>query len=295
MLSVRVYGDAAEFYERVKGYLLAREAEHNLILGLVGGIAAGLTPQYVDPFMAAVEADGAVVSVAMRTPPHNLVLSEGHTAESIAALVPVLRTRYGEMAGVSGPPAAAAELARQWQAVSGQAYSRFMAQRIYRLSHVTAPDGVAGHMRPAEAADRDLLVEWLHGFHVDAGMPGAMPSREETAEAADRYLSRRGRALEIWVDGAPVSTAGYGGYTEHGVRIGPVYTPPEYRRRGYASACVAALSQRLLDEGRTFCFLYTDLANPTSNHVYQAIGYEPVSDVDMLSFEMSPGDQPVLE
>jgi predicted GNAT family acetyltransferase len=65
------------------------------------------------------------------------------------------------------------------------------------------------------------------------------------------------------------------------VRIGPVYTPPEARNRGYASALVAAISQAQLDAGRRFCFLFTDLANPTANHIYQAIGYEPVRDVDM--------------
>jgi predicted GNAT family acetyltransferase len=81
-----------------------------------------------------------------------------------------------------------------------------------------------------------------------------------------------------------VSWAGAGGRTPHGTRIGPVYTPPEHRRRGYAGALVAATSQAQLDEGLEFCFLFTDLANPTSNHVYQAIGYEPVTDIDVYVF-----------
>ncbi len=72
----------------------------------------------------------------------------------------------------------------------------------------------------------------------------------------------------------------HGSPTPSGIRIGPVYTPPADRRQGYASALVAAASQTLLDQGRRFCLLFTDLANPTSNHVYQAIGYEPVTDVD---------------
>ena len=72
--------------------------------------------------------------------------------------------------------------------------------------------------------------------------------------------------------------AGFGGRTPNGARVGPVYTPPEFRRRGYASAVVAGVSRRLLDEGRRYCFLYTDLANPTSNRIYQDIGYEPACD-----------------
>jgi predicted GNAT family acetyltransferase len=90
--------------------------------------------------------------------------------------------------------------------------------------------------------------------------------------------------LVFWEDGETVSFAGYGGLTPNGIRIGPVYTPPELRGRGYGSALTAALTQQLLDGGRRFCFLFTDLANPTSNSIYQRIGYRPVSDVDAWAF-----------
>jgi predicted GNAT family acetyltransferase len=84
--------------------------------------------------------------------------------------------------------------------------------------------------------------------------------------------------LYVWDDNRIVSYAGFGGPTPHGIRIGPVYTPPEYRQHGYASACVAGMSQLILKAGRQFCFLFTDLRNPTSNHIYQVIGYQPVCD-----------------
>src|SRR5262249_39695999 len=112
-------------------------------------------------------------------------------------------------------------------------------------------------------------------------------SREDAERDVDFRLNRDSNlgGLRLWWDGSkPVSFAGYGGLTPHGIRIGPVYTPPELRGRGYASACVAALSQEMLDRGRTFCSLFTDLSNPTSNHIYQAIGYEPVIDVDLYRF-----------
>jgi predicted GNAT family acetyltransferase len=96
---------------------------------------------------------------------------------------------------------------------------------------------------------------------------------------------RNSRHLVLWeVEGTPVSMAGYSGSTPNGIRVAPVYTPPENRGKGFAGACVAALSQKLLDDGRKFCFLYTDLANPTSNHIYQTIGYEPVADATVYSF-----------
>ena len=90
----------------------------------------------------------------------------------------------------------------------------------------------------------------------------------------------------IWEDGGePVSMSGYGGRTPNGIRIGPVYTPPEHRGRGYATSLVAEQSARLLREGRMFCFLYTDLANPTPNAIYERIGYARVCDSRQIAFE----------
>lgn len=91
----------------------------------------------------------------------------------------------------------------------------------------------------------------------------------------------------MWEDREAVSLCGVGGLTPNGIRIGPVYTPPSAGRRGYASALVAEASQLQLDAGRRFCFLHTDLANPTANHIYQAIRYEPVRDVDEYRFEVA--------
>ena len=93
-------------------------------------------------------------------------------------------------------------------------------------------------------------------------------------------------ALWLWEgEGEPVTLVGAGGDTPNGIRIGPVYTPPPHRGRGYASNLTAAVSQTLLDEGRRFCFLYTNLANGTANRIYQAIGYEPVTDAVMIRFD----------
>jgi predicted GNAT family acetyltransferase len=102
---------------------------------------------------------------------------------------------------------------------------------------------------------------------------------------ADRFIAGvGGRALYLWDDGGPVSMTMAAAVTPHGSRIGAVYTPPELRGRGYASALVAAVSQAQLDTGRAFCFLFTDLANPTSNKIYRHLGYEAVCDVDEYRF-----------
>jgi predicted GNAT family acetyltransferase len=117
-------------------------------------------------------------------------------------------------------------------------------------------------------------------------LPEDAPGRD-----AERTVDARLRAgvggFTIWEDGGPVSLAGWGGRTPNSVRIGPVYTPPEQRRRGYGSAVTAAVTAEQLAVGRTFCFLYTDLANPTSNKIYTEIGYELVCDSIDYAFEAS--------
>jgi len=129
---------------------------------------------------------------------------------------------------------------------------------------------------------RNLIVEWLVAF-VDEAFAGE--ELFDAGEAAGRWIAGHGRTMWLWVDeGRVVSMSEVSGRTPNGVRIGPVYTPTEDRNRGYASNLVAEAAQGELDDGRQFVFLFTDLANPTSNHIYQAIGFEPVSDVDRHVF-----------
>ena len=120
---------------------------------------------------------------------------------------------------------------------------------------------------------------------MDAFVEEALP--EAPPEDSSRWLERRAADPDsdtvIWEDGKPVSMGGYGGLTPNGIRVGPIYTPPELRRRGYGTALTAAITRMLLEGGRRFCFLFTDLANPTSNSIYQRIGYRPVTDVDQLA------------
>jgi len=174
--------------------------------------------------------------------------------------------------------ATAAAFTDAWSRLGGPRFELARSERIYRLDTVRAPAHLSGSMRTATEDDFDLALEWLQAFATDTGEP----TNSDPAGSARRFIPARPgtRALMLWeVDGQPVSMAGYTGPTPHGMRISAVYTPPNLRKRGYASACVATLSQHLLDEGRQFCFLFTDLANPTSNHIYQQIGYEPVCDV----------------
>jgi predicted GNAT family acetyltransferase len=271
------------FLAHAASFLLAREAEHNLILGIAAELERDLFMYGSQPYMATVEDGGRVVAAALMTPPHNLLLSHIADEGALAAIDADL-ARFERMpAGVIADVDHARAFAEIWCTPRGLRYRRTTAERVFQLTSVRLPRPVPGRMREATHADRALLVAWIGAFHAEA--LSATIDFNAAEKAADRWLASPARTLYLWDDGAPVSMAGVAGPTPHGIRIGAVYTPPAHRRRGYASALVAAVSQRQLDMGRSFCFLYTDLSNPTSNHIYQEIGYAPVVDVDEIRFE----------
>jgi predicted GNAT family acetyltransferase len=161
-----------------------------------------------------------------------------------------------------------------------------LSERIYRVdaSTLSVPKGVTGAMRAATVADREQLIAWWILF-VDEALSDRPEERAGAERAVDARLHSKTSGIALFVvDDKPVSLAGFAGPTPHGIRIGPVYTPKALRGHGYASALTASLSKQLLDEGRKFCFLFTDLSNPTSNKIYTNIGYREVADVDQISF-----------
>ena len=278
-MRIERHGDVSGFFRRVERFLAAREAQHNLMLGFREALerdSHAFGPD--DPLLVALVEDGEVVAAATQTPPFNLVLSEMDDLAWVDALADDLAG--APLPGVVGPKAAAAQFAGRWAARTGLVPSVQVEERIYEATAIAPPVGVHGAARPYTPDDRRLVLEWIQAF-FDEATPGSAESQ------ADAFLRRRdARAdlgLRLWEDGEPVSLAGFGSPTPNGMRVGPVYTPPPRRGRGYASALTAAVSQELLAE-RRFCFLFTDLANPTSNSIYQRIGYRPVSDVTMWSF-----------
>ena len=282
--TVQGHPSVDEFMAAAGGFLEAREAEHNLLFGIASTIRS--TPELFadDPprFATVTDGGGRIVAATLRTPPHNQVLSAIDDLEAVDALVHALRD--DPLPGVLGPTVAAAHFAAGWTAATGRTAHVEVAERTFRLKRVVPPDRPApGTWRLAEPRDRDLLMRWVVDFMAEAA-PGD-PPLPDPAGAADRWITRRGRRAYLWEDGGKVvSLVGAGGETPHGIRIGPVYTPPAHRGRGYASSLTAAASADQLAAGRRFCFLFTDLANPTSNKIYQAIGYEPVCDIDQYRF-----------
>jgi uncharacterized protein len=283
-LVVRVirFKSAKDFYERAEGFLIEHETCRSLTLGIVGQLISSPGLYRERPYLATIEYRGNVLAAAYMTPPHNPVLSLGFTPESVLLLAEDLRRSCPELPGVLGPVDAARYFAKAWQELTGQPHLKKRAQRIHWLERVILVAGVPGRLRRATGADRELLTEWFVAFAAEALGENVNP--QAAGRFVDAYLGTEGMGLYLWEDGRPVSIAGRSRPTPNGVTVNYVYTPPEHRNKGYASACVAALSQLLMDEGYRYCFLFTDLANPTSNKIYKAIGYQPVCDVDEYEF-----------
>ena len=280
MGAIRFFDDVQSFREHVTPFLIACEAEHNLLFGLSDTIARDPS-RYPEHILVTVEAPD-VAAVALMTPPHNLVLSQS-SRPHVETLADGLADAAIAVAGVSGPSDDARHFAEQWTARTGSTAAIKQNQRIYKLERVQEPADVSGAMRAAAPDERPLLHAWLDAFNREAA--GEVRDPASIDRTLDWYFGGDGRGLHLWIDGGePVSMAGHTGPTPNGIRIGPVYTPPERRARGYASAVTAAASRQQLDDGRRFCFLFTDLANPTSNSIYQKIGYEPVCDVSVYTF-----------
>lgn len=293
MVKIRRVDSVDGFVAAAGEFLVAREAEHNLILGICSGLQAlaapdGPTGDATPMFIVASSGD-RVVLAAVRTPPYNLVLSEVDEAggaaalETLEALADALTGEH--LPGVLGPAEHVGTFAARWCAANGRQPRLAMSERIMRLTAVRPPWPTPGQIRRADPADRPIVVAWFEAFGREA-LPDASPTDMEAL--VDRRMADDG--VFLWDRGGPVSMTGVGSRTPNGIRIGPVYTPPQHRGHGYASACVAAVSQAQIDAGRHLVCLYTDLANRTSNHIYQEIGFEPVRDVDAWRFEtLIPG------
>jgi uncharacterized protein len=277
-MKIEHFDDTGHYYQTVKDYLLQQEAAHCLMLGLCS--SKSRLEQSEQPYLTVATQNELICSTAMRTPPQQLILSKSNSEEAIRAIALDIVANNMSLPGLISLKSEAMVFARLWQSLTGQSYRLNRAQRIYQLETVKVINYADGHLRQATQSDRSLLVNWIKAFEVEA--LGEQKTEQDYQHWYDLRMGKN--SLYVWHHNFPVSMASCSGSTPNGIRINPVYTPPEYRRQGYASSCVAALSQTLLDRGNKYCFLFTDLANPMSNIIYQKIGYQPVWDVDSYLF-----------
>ena len=274
---VNLYDNTVRFRDAVLPFLSQREAENNLMISILLRLADG-SGRWGDesPLCCTVSDRGQVVAAALQTPPHHLQLTRMEAA-AIASLVKYFRATGKSLPGVLGPMTTARAFAECWTAGTTLQADLQDELGVYQLEHVKQPVSPGGYAELATAKDTELLIDWMNDFISTTGL-----EHQESAEIVRNALMNE--RFFLWKDPLPVSLAAYCGPTPHGMRINSVYTPPSHRGKGYALANVAALSQHLLDTGRTFCYLFTDLANPTSNGIYRKIGYQRVCDFATLRF-----------
>ena len=275
------YGSAEDFLRNVQPFLLEQEVENCLILGLSGTLASGgaVTPPGSNaPVFYAVTRDGGVRIAAMRTPPYKILITRA-AGDDLKCLIQGIDEADPEIPGVGADKVYVKAFADQWCDLAGKSSRLGMQLRIHELTEVSPPKWPTGKLRLAAASELDLLYEWMRGFAEDAGTKNVRVPEDWIPGAV------KAEQVYLWDDDGPVSMAIWGRATDSGVSIRGVYTPRDKRNRGYASAVVAAVSQMWLDRGKRFICLFTDLANPTSNHIYYELGYRPVVDVDDYLFD----------
>lgn len=270
------------FLEQCLPTLQQAEVANSLIMGIALKLRDNLNTYGKDrPFLGAVMQEEKLISAALMTPPHNLVVN--CSSQGCKAALTLLAERLLESGwsppGVLGISQHARAFAEEWCRLTGSRYEMRMHERLYELRTVLIEPPAPGFMRLAQSGDYDRVRLWQHAFvHEALGGDEPLPGDERIMKRIEN------KELFLWIDSAPVSMAAMTRPMGKGIAVGDVYTPPELRRRGYASALVASLSQHLLDSGYDYCTLFTDLSNPTSNAIYQRIGYRPVCDYDLYKF-----------
>lgn len=290
-LIVRYASDAGYYLERVGVFLCERPVEHSVLLSTAANRAGTKAASRVGTEAATtgpdlwlwVEDDEEVVATAQHTPPHGAYLSTG-PADAMRTLARTLWELRPELPGVAGLDSAPQEFATEWSRLGGPLATPAMMQGVYAADQVSIPSGIPGRLRLATDGEASMLRGWSTAFFAEAG--ARTSPRDEFGPRIDAGL------LFVWeVDETVVSMAAVSAAQGGVSRVGLVYTPPENRKQGFASACVASLTaQELTTPGRT-CMLYTDLTNPTSNGIYQAVGYRRVGDAVELTFQTPNQEQ----
>ncbi len=281
--------DPAEFLAAAGDHLAADPVVNTVVTATVhvaiAERAAGIPQPARDWWLVILDDSGAVVGTAMRTapfepyPPYLLPMPD----EAAIRVADALHGRGEEVLAINGALPAVEVCASALARLTGQRAQIRQGMRLHELHQLSMPARAAGELVAATEDDVDLAIEWFAAFMVDADeQAGHTPgtNAHEVPDRADMLRRIAAGRIWFWIDGTgtPVHVTGTSPPSFGVVRIGPVYTPPHERGRGWASNAVAELSRRIQTAGERAC-LFTDQANPTSNKIYAALGYQPVVDM----------------
>ncbi len=269
MAKVVRHKDAESFLKMSQAFLEKREAVNNLVLGLAIGVAKNEKESDLGELYYSIIHDDEVVGCAIRTDFERPFSITEIKKEFLPILVKKLKSDEITLQGIVGFK----QTVKDFVSLYGRRVKLSLDQGLYEISEVILPSGINGHARSATISDLKICTEFLRGFLFDCFDDEAAPRAEAMMTRNLKY----GRVL-LWIndENTPVAMAARTREGVRGAAISLVYTPPEFRGRGYASAVVANLSQDLLNDGCEMCYLHTDLSNPTSNSIYQKIGYRKI-------------------
>ncbi|MBQ1031317.1 GNAT family N-acetyltransferase [Micromonospora sp. C97] len=291
-LRLRFCTDPGEFLAVADDYLSADPVVSTVVTTvahrLLSQRAEGISQPDRNWWLVVSDSSGVVVGAGMRTapyaphPPFLLPMPD----EASVALAHALHEREEEVLAVNGALPAVELCAAELTRLGGGRVDITQHTRLHELGELTMPPPVPGGLTVATEDDVELVTDWFAAFMDDADEQAGRPRGTRAHEMPDRAdMVRRLHAgrLWFWVDdtGEPVHLTGANPPSFGVARVGPVYTPPTQRGRGWASNAVAEVSRRIQAEGTRVC-LFTDQANPTSNKIYAALGYRPVVDMANL-------------
>ncbi|WP_242310404.1 GNAT family N-acetyltransferase [Bacillus cereus group sp. BfR-BA-01331] len=276
MIQLHVYEEILNFAEEVTPFLEKNEQENNLILGVLQMVQ--------EPIFIGVAKQGEeIAAVFLQTEEKKqiIVATSEISAVAIKELAKELTKVYPNIPGLIGNKKIVQKLAEEIAVLENKKTNVAMEQGIYELKQVKKKWNGDGIFREVSSDELTLIEQWIYQFCEDVKLP---TTKEEAKQTAHTLITNH-RLFGLEVDGKIVSVAAKTRPTTNNITVNFVYTPKEARKKGYASSCIAALSQRMLDEGYKTTTLYTDLANPTSNKIYQEIGYEKMMESVLIFLE----------
>ncbi|MDD8001711.1 GNAT family N-acetyltransferase [Bacillus cereus] len=276
MIQLHVYEEVVNFKKEVIPFLEKNEQENNLILGVLQ-----MVQQPIFMGVAKQEEEVAVVFLQTEEKKQIIVAISEVMGVDIKELAKELTKVYPDIPGLIGNKKVVQRLAEEIAVLENKKMNVVMEQGVYALQQVKKKWTEEGIFREINSDELPVIEKWIYQFCEDVNLPTTKEEAEQTAHT----LITNHRLFGLEIDGKLVSVAAKTRPTKNNITVNFVYTPKEERKKGYASNCVAALSQRMLDEGYKTTTLYTDLANPTSNKIYQEIGYEQIAESLLIFLE----------
>ncbi len=272
-----VYHSAKQYLEASQQMLEERELQNNLILGLCNAIIEKNLPAKDCVFINAYES-GRLMSTSINTIGRAIVSCSTEDTQSVKELAAYYRDQDIPLKGVFGEINPATAFARFY----GCGFATDMTMIVHRLSRVNDLPVVSGSFRTAVNEDLEMIMDWTLRFQKEAD-PAYPTSGDENLNKVRSGIADRD--FFLWMDkNVAVSMAAINRKTRNVGVVGYVYSPEEHRKKGYATALVQKLSEHILQRGFKYCGLFTDQANPTSNHIYGKIGYDPLTTFATIGF-----------